>query len=136
MNAIAWIHANCSFWKAAAPQQPPLSTGTPEPYDIVIADSPDIGFSQDARPCLVTRVLGNGMLEVAPITTQFGLGTRWQNPGDFQIKGEHPGFASTSLKKPSIILDQSKVIPQTAIRRRVGRLSGDILREYLDHTGR
>lgn len=101
------------------------------PYDIVFVRNIKIRESSDSRPCLITRVLGNGKYEVSIISGNFGQ-SDW-HPEDFQIND----FSQVGLKKPSVIKAlQSFVISDKDIVFKIGHLSGDILSEYLDRTGR
>lgn len=150
MTHLAWVHSNCKFvqdrnervWRYLSSLNErwdfgplpklaaPASVGM---YDVVIIRGAQVGESKDNRPAVVTRVLGNGMYEVVPVTSQFGLGARYSNPGDFALHMEHQDFSSTGLRKPSIIKDMPITVSNVM---KIGHLSGEMLADFLDHTGR
>jgi hypothetical protein len=144
---LAWVHKNCKFvearnrrvWEAVAgpPERWDLVKlaalpGDVQPYDVVLIRGTQIGESIDVRPAVVTRVMGD-VVEVSPITGQFGLSS--SSPGDFAMMPDHPDFGTTSMRKPSVVKDKSVSVSMDNVKR-IGHLSGDMLSQYLGHTGR
>lgn len=101
-------------------------------YDVVLVSKINIGTSNEQRPCLVTGVLGNNKYQVAPITGHLELGDRFKHPDDMLVMD----YQRAGLIKPSIILGTLFEVDGSLIRRKLFHLSGEILDQYLEHTGR
>ena len=87
-------------------------------------------LSDDVRPCLVLKSLRqHGVVRVAFLSSAMDL---LDQDGDFVIWDSDPDFAATGLKKTSYIPGRQPGydVKRTELGRRLGCLSGELLKEF------
>jgi len=84
-----------------------------------------LGYSTDARPCIIIDVAADGSVWVGPLSSAMDLYRG--PPQDFLLPEECPGFAETGLTKTCYVIgDKFRQVPRDRLIRRRGRLTGDL----------
>jgi len=101
----------------------------PAPLEIWQVAGLVVGRSEDARPCIVLRVLPNGDVKIAPLSASLALrGPPWQH---FVIEAEHPDFPATGLTRTCYVLgDCLSTIERRQLARRRGKLQGELAKVF------
>lgn len=91
-----------------------------------------LGQADYPRPCIVFDASRDGAdVWVYPLTTK-----DYARPGaEFKIDETHPDFARTGLKATSYTIQPTQRVPRTQLRHKMGRLTGELYREFKDWMG-
>jgi len=99
----------------------------PEPrrLDVMLVRA-RLGYSVDYRPCIVVELPKPNVAVVLVSASDL------VNPAeDFLIDAARPEFKATGLKKTSFAVGRAFVaVPISALGKRLGRLEGDLAREF------
>ena len=92
-----------------------------------------LGKCHDVRPCLLIYKSGSDGWEVLPMTTQREL---CGNSPHFSIEMDHANFSATGLKKNSyVMLSELQEISSSDIEKRIGRMDGELARDFKECFG-
>jgi hypothetical protein len=100
--------------------------------DIVLARV-EFKDCDDLRPCLVIYPFKSSIIGILPISSQPEL---FEAGYHFWIEKAHPDYRATGLTKRSYVLDNKIYdLEMTDVKKRLGRLDGDLAKEFKDWYG-
>jgi hypothetical protein len=102
------------------------------PLDVVLA-AVRVGEADYPRRCIVIHV-GRDAVVLAPCSSKFDL---YRDGRDFPIYDDDPGFAATRLARSSYVIENEETpwVELDLVRKRYGRLSGDLARRFCEWYG-
>lgn len=103
----------------------------PAPYDIYLVPA-RLNQSKDKRPCIVLDAPRGGEVPVVLLSAQREL---YNSLEHFLLDKDHADFDATGLSKTSYALPRIVIVPASQLLKYKGKLSGDLLREFVDWIG-